>query len=162
MENLYIITVLVVVGYVALYFSGRKYLEGFENRFNRDGSPVTDASTIMNKNTIKEKEYPMQPKMDMYDVSAVYNNQGSKPASKKQSKCHITIHLNKQWLIGGGHGPTVNLPAHIQLNFQRTSMPQDGSCLFHAIAHATHLNAAQLREQAANQIHSYAHHYQQN
>jgi hypothetical protein len=82
MENLYIISVLVLVGYAVLYFSGRKYLEGFENRFIE--SPVTDASTIMNKNKTREKEYPMQPKMDMYDVSAVYNNQGSKPASKKQ------------------------------------------------------------------------------
>jgi len=84
MENLYIISLLILVGYATLYFSGRKYLEGFGNRFNLDGSPVTDASTIRQPDALPEKVYPMQPQMDMYDASAVYNNQGSKTASKKQ------------------------------------------------------------------------------
>jgi len=80
MENVYIILTLMLLGYVAIYFGGRKYLEHFENRFNVDGSPVTDAKMIASKTA----DYPMQPSQDMYDVSAVYNNQGSKQATKKQ------------------------------------------------------------------------------
>ena len=85
MENLYIIIMLVILGYIALYLSGRKYLEGFENRFHKDGSPVTDASQITNPTgPIKpEKAYPAQS-TDTYEVAAVFNNQGSKTATKKQ------------------------------------------------------------------------------
>jgi len=134
MENLYIIAILVLIGYVALYLSGRKYLETFENRFHRDGSPVTDAAKIVSG----DKVYPGDTydsrdgrgtvansfggdttafgrgstansfggeapnsfggdttafgrgsvensfSSDTYEASAVYNNQGSKAASKKQ------------------------------------------------------------------------------
>lgn len=76
MENLYVIGILVFLGYFAIYFGSRKYLEGFENQ-----SVTSNAS---NKQQMKEKEYPVQPSQDTYDMSAVYNNRGSKPASKKQ------------------------------------------------------------------------------
>jgi len=87
MENLYIILLLVIVGYVALYISGRKYLEGFTDRFTQDGSPVTDASQLAQMGSVNpEKVYPMDPTADSdtYDASAVFANQGSKTASKKQ------------------------------------------------------------------------------
>ena len=91
MENIYIISILILVGYVALYFTGRKYLEGFQNRFNQDGTPITDAAQL-NKPDVNprdvhpEKVYPMDPTAhsDTYDAAAVVNNQGSKGASKKQ------------------------------------------------------------------------------
>jgi len=87
MENLYIILLLVIIGYVALYISGRKYLEGFADRFTKDGSPVTDASQLAQMGSVNpEKVYPMDPTADSdtYDASAVFANQGSKTASKKQ------------------------------------------------------------------------------
>ena len=83
MENLYIIGILVLFGYVALYFSGRKYLETFENRFKKDGSPVTDATIIVQPESSFSSNTATDAR-DMYDVSAVYNNQGSRQASKKQ------------------------------------------------------------------------------
>jgi hypothetical protein len=82
MENIYIVSLLLLIGYVALYFSGRRYIEGFGERFNRDGSPVTDAEQLAMPTSPDnpEKVYSV----DTYDASAVFANQGSKPASKKQ------------------------------------------------------------------------------
>jgi hypothetical protein len=45
MENLYIIVTLVLLGYVAFYLSGRKYLETF-------AAPVTDATANI------QRDYP--------------------------------------------------------------------------------------------------------
>ena len=83
MENLYIIALLIIVGYIALYLSGRTYLETFDNRFHQDGSPVTDASMISSKHESTEGS-TNSFSGDTYESSAVYNNQGSKTASKKQ------------------------------------------------------------------------------
>ena len=77
MENLYVIGILIFLGYFAIYFGSRKYLEGFENQ----STPTPAVST---KQSMKEKEYPVQPSQDTYEMSAIYNNRGSKPASKKQ------------------------------------------------------------------------------
>ena len=94
MENLYLILLLIVLGYFALYFSGRKYLEqfnlesnesfkeNFTNRFNKDGTPITDA-TMIQSSTLPENAYSMDQR-DTYEVSQVFNNQGSKTASKQQ------------------------------------------------------------------------------
>jgi hypothetical protein len=64
---------------------GRKYLEAFESkdkRFHGDGSPNTKAKS----SSIPELPYTMKPidKLDEYEISDVYNNRGSKEASKKQ------------------------------------------------------------------------------
>jgi len=91
MENLYIISLLIILGYFTLYFSGRKYLETFRqtesfmNRFNSDGSSVDNVQQIKGP-IIPEKPYPMDQSntADSYDSSAVFSNQGSKTASKKQ------------------------------------------------------------------------------
>jgi hypothetical protein len=61
---------------------GRKYLEAFESkekRFLGDGTPNTKA-------TLPELPYTMKAidKLDEYEISDVYNNRGSKEASKKQ------------------------------------------------------------------------------
>ncbi len=99
MENLYIILILVLLGYIAFYLSGRKYLETFENRFMEDGSPVTDATAIMHSVPPvhsaegPDKAYPMTSKNtltdssvmpDNYELSAIFNNQGSGEVSKEQ------------------------------------------------------------------------------
>lgn len=84
-SNMILICILILLGYVALYVGGRKYLEAFESkdkRFHGDGSPNTKAKS----SSIPELPYTMKPidKLDEYEISDVYNNRGSKEASKKQ------------------------------------------------------------------------------
>lgn len=88
--NLMILLLLLVLGYIVLYFGGRKYLEKFETndynnqpRFNPDGEPNTSINMKVNP---PEKPYTMTPidALDEYEVSNVFQNQGSKSASKKQ------------------------------------------------------------------------------
>ena len=81
--------ILFVLAYLLIYFQGRKYLETFQaasdpvKRFHGDGSPVTEFNTIVSP---PEKPYLMNPidNLDDYEVSLIYQNQGSKEASRKQ------------------------------------------------------------------------------
>lgn len=82
--------------YLVLYFGGRKYLETYQDsaatavdasdpvkRFHGDGSPVT----VLNKTvSLPEKPYLMNPinDLDDYELSLVFQNQGSKVDSRKQ------------------------------------------------------------------------------
>ena len=82
-SNVMLIGVLFILGYIVLYVGGRKYLEAFESkdkRFLGDGTPNTKAMSL------PETPYTMKPidKLDEYEISDVYNNRGSKVASKKQ------------------------------------------------------------------------------
>ena len=79
-----IIFLLLVFAYFVLYFGGRKYLERFESkRFNPDGSPKEEQNMMVYP---PEKPYLMNPidDLDDYEMSVVFQNQGSKEASKKQ------------------------------------------------------------------------------
>ncbi len=88
--NLVTLIFLLIIVYFILYFSGRKYLERFQNndydgqpRFTPDGEP----NTQMNKMVYPpEKPYLMNPidDLDDYELSLVFKNQGSKTASKQQ------------------------------------------------------------------------------
>jgi hypothetical protein len=88
-SNLFTIFGLLILGYFVLYFGGRKYLEKFQNdydgqpRFEPDGEP----NTQMNKMVYPpEKPYLMNPidDLDDYEISTIFQNQGSKEASRKQ------------------------------------------------------------------------------
>ena len=81
--NLSVLFTLSLIVYAIVYINGRKYLEAFDNRFRGDGSPNTEPPP---KNTIPEMPYKMMPIDDLfeYDDAAVYQNRGSKEASKKQ------------------------------------------------------------------------------
>ena len=88
MPNLSVLFLLALITYVILYIRGRKYLETFEiqKRFRGDGSPATEPPP---KNTLPEityKPYENMPIDDLieYDDAFVYQNRGSKVASKKQ------------------------------------------------------------------------------
>jgi hypothetical protein len=85
MYNLMVIFLLLIIGYFVLYFGGRKYLENFEDndRFNPDGSPKTNLNMNVSP---PDKPYLMTPidNVDDYEISAIFQNQGSKEASKKQ------------------------------------------------------------------------------
>jgi hypothetical protein len=86
-SNLMIIFLLLIFAYFVLYFGGRKYLEHFEEapskRFNPDGSPKEEQNIMVYP---PEKPYLMNPidDLDDYEMSVVFQNQGSKEASKKQ------------------------------------------------------------------------------
>jgi hypothetical protein len=84
------ITFLLVLSIVYLFFyiSGRKYLEKFEDkdpvkRFHDDGSPETQLNMMVYP---PEKPYLMNPidNLDDYELSLIYQKQGSKEASRKQ------------------------------------------------------------------------------
>ena len=77
MENLYIILVLVALGYVAFYIGGRKYLERFENRFTQD------AATIMQTNVSRQLQPDNSHNEDAFEIAQIFQNQG-KEASQKQ------------------------------------------------------------------------------
>jgi hypothetical protein len=89
-SNLITVFLLLILGYFVLYFGGRKYLEKFsvndynnEPRFNPDGSPRQDFNMMIYP---PEKPYLANPidDLDEYELANVYQNQGSKVASKKQ------------------------------------------------------------------------------
>ena len=83
MEDSVILTIaaLLLIGYVVLYISGRKYLETFQgDRFNTDGSPKTRANSFQSMPENPSKE----PRPDEYEISAVFQNQGSREASQQQ------------------------------------------------------------------------------
>jgi hypothetical protein len=62
--------------------ANESFKEDFTNRFHQDGSPIEDVGTI-NASTLPENDYPMDNR-DSYDISQVFNNQGSKKATKQQ------------------------------------------------------------------------------
>ncbi len=80
---------LLILGYFVLYFGGRKYLENFQQndysqpRFKPDGQPNEQQNMMVYP---PEKPYLMNPinDLDDYEVSLVFQNQGSKEASRKQ------------------------------------------------------------------------------
>ena len=84
-SSLTIIILLFIGAYLLFYFSGRVYLENFQGtseggpRFHPDGSPIEKVQP-------PEKPYLMDPidNIDTYEMSAVFQNQGSKEASKRQ------------------------------------------------------------------------------
>lgn len=62
-----------LIGYLVLYLSGRKYAETFQDQSARTVTPP-------------EKPYNKEPidSLDQYELSAVYQQQGSKEATKQQ------------------------------------------------------------------------------
>lgn len=77
---------------MALYLGGRSYLETFQDsRFDRKGRPNPNAS-------LPEMPYPAA---DEYEVSAVFQNQGSREASQQQ----ISDAMTRYPLDWSTHGP---------------------------------------------------------
>jgi hypothetical protein len=87
MINLTILFGLLIISYFVLYFGGRKYLEHFnddtEKRYDDEGKPIERQNMVIYP---PEKPYTMDPidSLDDYEVAAVFQNQGSKEASRKQ------------------------------------------------------------------------------
>jgi len=72
---------ILIVGYLVLYFGGRKYLEHFENK----------VENVITKHHSPKHKLPGTPYLqnpindiDDYEVSSVFHNQGSRSVSKKE------------------------------------------------------------------------------
>jgi len=100
MENLYIILLLILIGYFALYFGGRKYLETFKGLEDRLESLEGREQIDNFKNLNPEMQYPSELNKDTYELAQVFNNQGSKTASKKQISDAMTRYP-LDWSIQG-------------------------------------------------------------
>ncbi len=105
-SNLMILFLLLILGYFVLYFGGRKYLEKFvsndydgQPRFNPDGTPNEQQNMMIYP---PEKPYLMTPidDLDDYELSLVFQNQGSKEASKKQISDAMTRYP-MDWSVQG-------------------------------------------------------------
>lgn len=100
---------LLVVGYFILYFGGRKYLECFSNkRFNGDGSPVEiQNETVIAPDMTDQPDIPYLTNLNSpinslneYEVATVFNNRGSKPASRQQISDAMTSYP-MDWTVQG-------------------------------------------------------------
>ena len=87
--NLIILGLLLILGYVILYLGGRKYLENFKGK--DDGNKIKlkiDGELNINIADIPEPEKPyllnIDKGTDNYEIANVFQNQGSKTASRKQ------------------------------------------------------------------------------
>jgi hypothetical protein len=87
--NLIILGLLLILGYIVLYLSGRKYLENFKAK--NDGNKIKlkiDGELNINIGNISEPEKPYllnaDKGTDNYELANVFQNQGSKTASRKQ------------------------------------------------------------------------------
>jgi hypothetical protein len=90
-SNLSTLCILLVIGYAVLYFGGRKYLENF------DGTTVNQEAK---QETKIEKRLPESKDSDQYEMSAIFQNQGSKEASKKQISDAMTRYP-MDWSVQG-------------------------------------------------------------
>jgi len=105
-SNLMILFMLLILGYFVLYFGGPKYLEKFQNnyydeqtRFNPDGTPNEQQNMMIYP---PDKPYLMNPidDLDDYELSLVFQNQGSKEASRKQISDAMTRYP-MDWSVQG-------------------------------------------------------------
>jgi hypothetical protein len=86
------ILLLIVIGFLVIYVGSRKYLEPFEpsvdndyqgDRYHGDGTPNTNPNQKSNV-TLPLPENMSTTRVDEYEISAVFQNQGSREASKQQ------------------------------------------------------------------------------
>lgn len=92
---------LVALGYLVLYVSGRKYLESFQAS-SAPASPSASPASQTTRMAPPEKPYSKDPidRLDDYEVSAIFKNQGTKEASKKQISDAMTRYP-MDWSVQG-------------------------------------------------------------
>jgi len=95
---------LVALGYLVLYVSGRKYLESFQAipASAPASSSVPSSASLPTRMAPPEKPYSKDPidRLDDYEVSAIFKNQGTKEASKKQISDAMTRYP-MDWSVQG-------------------------------------------------------------
>lgn len=119
LPNLSVLFILCLLTYIILYVRSRKYLEAFEleKRFRGDGSPATEPPP---KNTLPEmayKPYDMMPIDDLFefDDANVYQNRGSKVASKEQ----ISDAMTRYPMDWPSRGPDSQVFQEEQVQFEK-------------------------------------------
>lgn len=121
------ILVLLIIGYVFLYFGGRKYLESFENPSNNAqlASDRKSVTTVTNKRIVPEMSCNSNnaDNTDNYEVSAVYHNQGSREASKKE----INDAMTRYPLDWAAQGQGSQYFQENQAKFLKKGIPQPDS-----------------------------------
>lgn len=83
MSNLILLLTLLMVGYIVLYLTGRKYLENFK---------IESENNIEDSDNLSQTVYPPDKPyitsqindVDDYEYSAIFQNQGDKEVSKKE------------------------------------------------------------------------------
>ena len=123
--NLTILILLLIIGYIILYFGGRKYLEHFKDDSDSDSDSDSDKDKKHKKDKKdkkhkKDKKYkkvnidyaPETPylenpinSVDDYELSLVFQNQGSKEVSKKQISDAMTRYPI-DWTVQGPDSQT--------------------------------------------------------
>ena len=115
--NFQTLVLIILIGYFILYFGGRKYLETFQSessdgnkgpRFFGDGSPNADQNdTILVPDRKLSPDVPYLNDLnnpindlDDYEISNVFQNQGSKKASRKQISDAMTQYP-MDWTVQG-------------------------------------------------------------
>lgn len=93
---------LVALGYLVLYVSGRKYLESFQAPSASSSPSAPPAPPAPTRMAPPEKPYSKEPidRLDDYEVSAIFKNQGTKEASKKQISDAMTRYP-MDWSVQG-------------------------------------------------------------
>lgn len=102
MENTVFLTVflLLIVGYVVLYIWGRKYLEHFEDQAITKSPALKKDHTMTLPNASFMPENKTRP-ADEYELSAVFQNQGTREATQQQ----INDAMTRYPLDWSNHGP---------------------------------------------------------
>ena len=97
MDVLLSLLALLVLGYIVLYIGGRKYLETFQSEEH-----YSDKHQMKPSGDVPEKPYSTTPinNIDEYEVTSVFQNQGSKEASKKQISDAMTRYP-MDWSVQG-------------------------------------------------------------
>ena len=96
------VLLLVALGYLVLYVSGRKYLESFQAASLTPSASLPTPAPASTRMAPPEKPYSKEPidRLDDYEVSAIYQNQGTKEASKKQISDAMTRYP-MDWSVQG-------------------------------------------------------------
>ena len=148
MENLYIILLLILIGYFALYFGGRKYLETFKDLEGRlEGKEESEYF----ENLKPEMQYPSGLNKDTYELSQVFNNQGSKTASKKQ----ISDAMTRYPLDWSVQGPNSQIFQENQAKYENESKRVDPEPFINQPADMLLPDAASLEEEEQKILKTY-------
>jgi hypothetical protein len=102
----------VLLGYLVFYLTGRKYAENFQSRESRESRESRPSPNVpMNPRRQQQQQKPQPPytqkpirNLDEYEVSAVYQNQGSKEATKLQ-RDQAMAQYPMDWVTQGPASP---------------------------------------------------------
>ena len=121
-----------ILGYFFLYFSGRKYLENFD-----DDNTLKDPDSILNQTVYPpDKPYITSPinDLDDYELSVIFQNQSGKEASQKQiSDAMSRYPMDWSNLPPNSQVFDENQQAFLEQQAKKQAQPNDTSSLYKEI-----------------------------